>query len=225
MALRLSLAGPASVALAGDFWNAKDPSAWTEKDRARLLNKSPWAREAVIPPRLGPPAGSEAGGTPNAAGGRGEGPGGPPYSAPGGGATAPRGGGPEAEGSEQQLTALVRWESAAPIREAARTAIPPEAGQYYIISVRGLPVPPSTGEARLKQATRLERKGKDPIHPERVQTARGNGQTGAVFLFPRAPQPITLDDKEVVFVSGAGALPLKAKFPLKDMIYRGQLAL
>jgi hypothetical protein len=118
--------------------------------------------------------------------------------------------------------------------------VPPEAAQYYIISVRGLPGmqhspdqwrhgPESPDDRRqregqLQKSTELQRRGMDPIHPERVETSEKDGQRAAVFLFPRA-RPISLDDKEVVFVSGAGPIRLKVKFALKDMVYRGNLDL
>src|SRR5580692_4577801 len=32
---------------ATEFWNAKDPSTWTEEEIVMLTSKSPWTREAV----------------------------------------------------------------------------------------------------------------------------------------------------------------------------------
>jgi hypothetical protein len=32
---------------AADFWNTKDPDAWTADDIAKLMKKSPWAREVT----------------------------------------------------------------------------------------------------------------------------------------------------------------------------------
>ena len=32
---------------ASDFWNTKDPDAWTHDEVAKLLKKSPWAKEVI----------------------------------------------------------------------------------------------------------------------------------------------------------------------------------
>ena len=87
---------------------------------------------------------------------------------------------------------LIRWESATPVREAARKPVPPLASQYYIITVSGLPASghdpnqereDSEGvdtrkhlEDQLIGSTELLRKGKDPIHPERLQVLDKQGQ-------------------------------------------------
>lgn len=46
-----------------------------------------------------------------------------------------------------------------------------------------------------------------------------------VFFFARQRNPITLEDKEVTFHSRYGAIELKTKFTLKDMVYQGKLEL
>jgi hypothetical protein len=58
-----------------------------------------------------------------------------------------------------------------------------------------------------------------------VQPAQTNNGTILVFFFPRAAQPITLDDKDVTFHQKLGPMELKAKFALKDMVYQGKLEL
>ena len=55
-----------------------------------------------------------------------------------------------------------------------------------------------------------------------VEIAQTSGSI--MFYFPRDPA-ITLADKEVVFVTRMGPLALKAKFPLKNMVYQGKLDL
>lgn len=81
-------------------------------------------------------------------------------------------------------------------------------------------------QERLKEVTRLERKGKDPIAPDRVETGQaGDGTTRMVFLFPKTSQPIEPGDKEVTFVTQMGPFGVKAKFPLKDMMVKGKLEL
>jgi hypothetical protein len=96
------------------------------------------------------------------------------------------------------------------------------------------PQPPSPEEIekrraalleRMKQSSHLERKDKDPIGAERVALASGGERPTVVFIFPGDAQPIQAEDKEVVFLSKLGRMEIKAKFPLKDMRYKGELAL
>ena len=77
----------------------------------------------------------------------------------------------------------------------------------------------------MKRVTSLERKGKDPIYPDKVEMARDVDGVNYKFSFPRAGNPITADDKEVTFVSRVGRNTLKAKFTLREMNYKDQLAL
>ena len=78
---------------------------------------------------------------------------------------------------------------------------------------------------RMKENTTLERKGKDAIHPDRIQPVQTNQGMITVFMFPRTGQPIVLDDKEVTLHQKMGPMDWKAKFALKDMVYNGKLEL
>ena len=81
-------------------------------------------------------------------------------------------------------------------------------------------------QERLKDSTRLERKGKDPIAPDAVEMGQAaNGSSIMIFLFPKGSQPIEVGDKEVTFVTQAGPMGVKAKFALKDMMVKGKLEL
>ena len=71
----------------------------------------------------------------------------------------------------------------------------------------------------------LERKGKDSIYPERVEILEANNARLVVFLFPKEGQAIEAGDKEVTFHSKLGAMDVKAKFQLKEMMYEGKLEL
>ncbi len=189
-------------------------------------------------------AGGGMGGPGGMGGGRGMGgqgmggPGGDP-GGPGGRAGADTGD-PDVGMRPPQFRALVRWETALPVTEATRKQPPAEAAEFHIISVGGMPMmgagrrgrggaegPVDETERRremlerMKESTQLQRKGKDPIYPAQVAQAQG----GLIFSFARDFQPIKLEDKEVTFLSKAGPLELKVKFPLKDMVYNGQLAL
>lgn len=79
---------------------------------------------------------------------------------------------------------------------------------------------------RLKQSTRIERKGKDPIAPAQIEMGQGqSGRAFLLFLFPKTTQPIEAADKDVTFVTQFGPMTVKAKFALKDMTVNGQLEL
>ena len=206
------------------------------------------------PGRGGPGAESSGGGGRKGGGGGGGGMGGGGAMGGdmgGGGGGGGRGGGGGMEGGgggmgggAPQIKAVIRWESAQPFIDAAKRQRSQEAGKYYIVSATGLPMmdrqPRAQAEgkqmpspedrrkamiARMKESTMLERKGKDPIYPERVEMLETSGGRLLVFLFLREGQKIAVADKEVTFHTKMGAMELKAKFPLKDMTYEGKLEL
>jgi hypothetical protein len=129
---------------------------------------------------------------------------------------------------------MVRWESAAPVAAALKKPLPADTSDAYTVSMTGVPLPPSTthfnGDKRregieegFRESTTLQRNGQDPVAPSRVELMEDSGTLR--FTFPRAPHPITRADKEVVFVSGIGRLTVRAKFVVKDMVYRGEVSL
>lgn len=227
----------------GEFWNDKQPSEWSEKDIQRLLTKSPWAKEATAEMNLPNMGGPEGGG------GRGGGMSGGRMGGPGMG--GPDMGGPRMEGSEGaggpggarlQMKALVRWETAAPIRDASKRQLLRDPSGSYVISVSGLPRMDAPGAGRgvpsedaadgndrsrtmaesPRETTFLQRKGKESIAT--VHTESGADGT-LLFYFPNDTDPISLDDREVVFRTKLGPLELKARFVPKEMRYRGKLTL
>ena len=216
----------------GEFWNDKEPSEWSKKEIHRLLSQSPWAVQTTLS-TLGEPAGAlgdiSGGGMGTPGAGRGTAPG-----------TAPATGRGETGGTPQ-IRVLVRWESAAPVREAAHQPVPAEASEYYIISVSGLPAvghglergtggpeaaePRQRMEEQFRETAGLLRKGKDPLRPARVHTVEQAGRRAELLFFPRTPLPITLEDKAVTLASSIGPAQLRVNFSLKDMLYRGKLEL
>jgi hypothetical protein len=209
----------------GEFWNDKQPDAWSASEIEKLLSRSPWAKEADVDLDLdgfagGPPGGDPPGGFPG---------GGPPGGGfPGGG---PMGGG--------QFKPVIRWESAKPIMDARKKGATDDFAKYYVLSLSGTPRngAPATPfgdddadprrpgreqmQANLRQSTQLQIKGKAPLKPERIEPS----ETGIMFLFSRDDHPIKRDDKEVTFQTKLGPLQLKARFVLKNMLYRDQLEL
>jgi hypothetical protein len=204
-----------------EFWNSKPASDWTPSEIQDLVNRSPWAKEVNLSENG---HGLDVG---NGGGGRGGGGG---YGAPPGGVVrqfAPQAG-------LGRFTATVRWDSALPIREAMHIQPSKDSGQNYIISVTGnLPdvgrivgAGQTLDEGRmesLKQYTRLERKG-DPIGLSRmVATPDGYPFGGGTLFYFERREPILAEDKQVTFVTRVGSYEVKARFNLKEMLYRGKL--
>ena len=77
----------------------------------------------------------------------------------------------------------------------------------------------------LRQYTKLEKKG-DPIFLAKAEStpAKYAFGSGTLFFFPRTDS-ILADDKQVTFVTKVGPYEAKAKFSIRDMLYRGKLAL
>ncbi|MEZ5365513.1 MAG: hypothetical protein R2748_25080 [Bryobacterales bacterium] len=122
---------------------------------------------------------------------------------------------------------------------------------HYVLNVVGLParMQRMTEDAeRLKQTAVVHIKDREPILASGAQAQVAGEQLSLFFLFPREGNPITLDDKEVEFVMklgggrrpqaegteqaqaerpmrGGGGPEIKSKFKLKDMVYKGELAL
>ena len=141
----------------------------------------------------------------------------------------------------------VAWTSALPIKLAlVRQAIgpdaplpgpiPPDLGDflvqdepYYAVTLLGLPPSFAALAPRvdaLKAETRLERKNKEPIAPENIQLFRDADQSiRVVYVFAKT-DAITLDDKDVEFITKLGGVTeVKKKFKLADMLFGDQLAL
>jgi hypothetical protein len=218
----LALPGTRLFAFASDFWNKKDPSEWSPEEINQLTSRSPWAKEVSA---------SYTG-----AGGRG------PASADidsGNGARRNR----DAPGvPSQTYKGTIRWETAKPVMEALKAPLAPVFANHYVISVTGFPVnefqgpkPRSRGQNpnptiddmldHLKGVTFLQPKGKEDVQPGIVQQPP-SGRFGTTVLFGFSKDTLILspDDKEVAFVTEFGRLNLKAKFSLKEMLYRGELA-
>ena len=138
------------------------------------------------------------------------------------------------------MKVTVRWESAKPVRDARKKPVRPEDAPFYVISAGALPAADggwgrddgSTSpedrkkrmEQHLKEVTRLERKGHDPLVVDHVILVEANGVRYLVFYFPRDPHPIVADDREVIFVTSLGPLEIRAKFALKSMGFGSELA-
>jgi hypothetical protein len=225
-----------NLSAAKEFWELKDADQWTPEETQALLTNSPWAKQASISVNNGP--GIMGGGIPgggltnnrsrtpsgSASTTASTGKGGTRVTRTGTGQT------PDASGKSSDFNAVVRWQSARPIRLASKDKSTDS--KSYILAVTGsFPdfVRPSDDEPAdvreqrrqmMRELTRLERKGDSPIYLDRVEAFPG----GNLFYFSRL-EAIKPSTKEITFVTKMGPLELKAKFPLKDMMYRGQLEL
>lgn len=222
-AIRLGLGLSAVFRLPGaekEFWNERKPEEWTDDEREILLTKSPWAREASVDFNSGGglgPARSRA-----------------PMSRRSGGTVVPSDTGGAV--NPDHYAAIVRWESALPIREANHHRLKDDPAANYILSVVGdLPMLSGGGNDEsdsefqqrlemLKEYSKLEKRG-DPIYLVKIGRLQGPpGKSGTLFYFERNDL-IRLGDHQVTFVTKLGPLSVKCKFPLHDMVYQGKLEL
>lgn len=233
----------AAILLAGEFWQDKQPSDWTDKDVQRLETKSPWAKEASVSLERGLMDGVRMGGGMPGGMGGGMGRGGR-------GMGGSRGGtGRAGQGGASAPKMTVRWDSAAPLRDAAARGTLSEqakkvaewAKEYYVVTITGMTMMRGRGrdqqqsepdasqaeqmQERLKEETALKLTGSGgTIAPERVEVLDAGEGREVVFLFPRS-EAVSMDDKEVDFETAMGPRQIKVKFTLKDMIYHGKLEL
>lgn len=178
-------------------------------------------------------------------GGPGGGGGGGMEDGPGGGMGGMGGGG--GMNSMPEIKATVRWESSQVMYDATKRPKSAQSEKFYILTVSGLrpmggggmrggearSAPSATDPAqrrqmmleRMKQSTTLERKGKDPIFADVVESRDAGPAPVYYFAFSKEKQAIALEDKEVTLHLKLGPMELKAKFVLKEMVYQGQLAL
>jgi hypothetical protein len=215
-------------------------SASTDK----LLTASPWALQTPAkfalakeePPDFGPPPGAAESGLPG--------------NRPQGDVHWDGGVARNDRFRTPTLNVLVRWDSAAPIRQALQQTgqkaySPQEIEKFYIVTVVGLVPggkyrPVGTPEAKsssddtadsgnpeqmleeLMASSRLVPRGKNALAPQDVKL---DAATGALHLFFSKTEPVTLRDKEIVFYTRFGSMSITAKFRLKDMVSQGKLEL
>ena len=225
------------------FWDITDPASWSNDEKQVLLGQSPWAREGLVRMEVERNRRTTPGYGSNGRLG-GDMPDPRPGVPPGGvrsvpiGEPLPRAPTPDS-GHPVQFRVLARWESAKPVRLAGGPEVPELTGQFYVIRLRGLPLMPppkaKPGEVApnpnedmlraIKEGSRLERKGKPDIPCAHLFTGSGDTANEVLLFFPRAADPITVADKLVTLESQFALFHLSVKFPLKDMMYKGELAL
>jgi hypothetical protein len=240
----------AVAADAAQAWN-KDPAKWSHSDIERILNASPWAQ--VVPVIFHDPEDDEVPEVPLP---------GPAQAGMGsrGNVSDGKWDGGVAKNARNipgvpQLSVVVRWDSALPVREALAKSgkqlfTPEQFERDYIITIAGL-VP--AGQYHLAGAapehkTTSESDDDGPPDPHdpgpmlqglmadsmlatsaglaiRPDDVKLDSFTGELHFFFPRIQPITLAGKEAIFETKFGEMKVKRRFRLKDMLYRGKLEL
>jgi hypothetical protein len=227
-----------------DFWEIKDSSSWSDEEKQVLLVQSPWAKEGFV--RMGLEKKRDTGlGYGNNGRKGGDMPDMRPGTQPGAQRSYPIGEevppvpNPD-KGLPVEFRVIARWETAKPVRLAGRPEVPEVAGQFYVVRLRGLPLMPPPKVARgevapnpnesmlkaIKDGTRLERKDKPDIPCAHLFMGSGDKSNEVLLFFPRREDdPITVADKLVTLESRFAPFHLSIKFPLKEMMYKGELSL
>jgi hypothetical protein len=227
-----------------EFWDRKDPADWSDEEKRTLLGQSPWAREGIVRFEVERKRGGATGSYEGVARPGGDVPGANPGATPGPVTSVPIGERPPPvpstdTGQSVQFRALARWESAKPIRLAGGPELPGETAGFYVIRLKGMPLlPPPKGKdgesvsnpnegllEATKQSSRIERKGKIAISCAHLLTGSGESATELLLFFARGADPITVAEKTVTLESRFGPFHLSVKFTLKEMMYKGALAL
>jgi hypothetical protein len=212
---------------AGEFWDSKPYTQWTDDEVTRVLVDSPWAKDVFIrfegefdarfraqqqaPPP--PPA------NPSQAG----------RSTDGGplGSMVGRKGQPIPAGA----TVGVRWESAKPLRQAVavtkKTPVAPEPGHYAIVIDRIPPYMESREPANLRdvllQITELKWGKEAPVHPiDAMISANADGLVVRLH-FPRRPG--VKPSESVELHTRIGVSRVRCSFQVRRMTMSGQLEL
>jgi hypothetical protein len=217
-----------------DFWNKKKYADWSQKEVQQMLQSSPWAHSVAM--RTDSSGGS--GGRSSGGGGGRRGGGGGSLGDASGGQGSGAGG---AQGPEMvpSINLLIRWESALPVKQAkamsaadatpevfaAATKMLAQQETQYILSVSGVPLRMLRGDpAKLQPVALLTVKGKDPIKAESVKAERDRAGINLYLIFPRTFM-IAAEDREVDVALKVGAIDIKTRFKLKEMVYEGKLNL
>jgi hypothetical protein len=227
-----------------EFWEGKAPADWSNDEKQILLGQSPWAREGIVRFEVERKRERAAATYEGAARPGGGVPGALPDDRPGAVASVPIGEpmppAPSTDtGQSVQFKVLARWESAQPVRLAGGPELPAGTAGFYVIRLRGMPLlpPPKAKDGEsvanpnqglldaIQKSSRIERNGKKAIACAHLLTGSGESATELLLFFARGRDPIAVGERSVTLESRFGPFHLSLKFPLKDMLYKGALAL
>lgn len=227
-----------TAVVAADFWEDKDFTAWSEQEVRRMLTDSPWSREVTVlstdsrlASRVGGLSGGIIGGGVGSRGGIGAAGGGA------GGDGAGNLGGGSFMAAPRRTRGALRWTSALPVQLAMRRSQGADAADaqslleedepFYRVAVGGIPLELTEivgGIWELQDVTALNRMNREPIRPVDIRLVSDEDVLTIEFRFPRT-EPITIDDREVQFVTKLGEANVRQTFKLRDMMFAGKLAL
>jgi hypothetical protein len=209
------------VAFAADFWKTKKYSTWSDEEVKKMIENSPWARK--VPVKY---PGAKSFGMP------GGGMGGPPIG--GGGSLPPA-------PPDTTPKAVLRWQTALPIKEAIARArykdqveTSEEAAKtlkreevQYILGVTGLMGSPTAFKTEdLKAGAKIKIGDLPPIPALDVMVDKQGFTTNLFIAFPKAMEGahrITEADGSVEFELKTPSIEIKWKFNLKEMVYQDKL--
>jgi hypothetical protein len=192
---------------ASEFWNKKNAAAWSSDEILQLATKSPWAKTARVVPNPGRDRGSLDSRVPDLASGN------------AGGRSGNSKLGEVAVIPVDEVTVV--WESAQPLLDALKTTFPSDFASHYVIGVTDLPT--TEGGRKVNQdsmSASLRAHGKDSVDAGGVLARRDV----VLFAFSKELLPLSAGDKEALFTLETNQYSIKARFDLKEMTYRGRLA-
>jgi hypothetical protein len=191
---------------ASEFWNKKDASAWTSDEVLQLATRSPWAKTARVLPKPGRDRGSlQSSGT--------------DISANAGGRSGNQKLGEIPILPVAEVTVV--WESAQPLLDALKSSFPRDFANHYVIGVEDLPKEELGRKVNLESMTaNLQVRGKDSVDAGAIQQTR----EVVLFTFSKELLPLSASDKEVIFILDTNQYSIRTRFDLKEMMYRGKLA-
>lgn len=242
MQRRLFLASLAGVAFGKD-WDKPEYPNWTREFVDEMLTDSPWARQLTAPfvlPNVAPFATSFSQiGLPGGIGlpripGVGW-PGGQDrrFPVPGGGGGGSRGDGRTSGGVKTEAYLTVRWSSALPVRQALaleeRASEVAAAPKDYLIHIAGIPTvvageSTAAMEKKLLKTAMLSVKGRRSAYAKSAEVPEHGTHLMAALRIPRF-DGLSAADGIVEFYAEAGPIVVRQRFPLKAMVYRGNLEL
>jgi hypothetical protein len=193
---------------ASQFWNKKEASMWSSAEVLQLTTRSPWATTARVLPKRGRDPGGFDPTAPDLSGGN------------AGARSENRRLGDVAVVPVDEVTVV--WESAQPLLDALKTTFPRDFANHYVIGVDDLPTAEGSRKVNLtSMAANLQVRGKGSIDAGGVLPSR----SVTLFAFAKELLPLSATDKEVLFTLETNQYSIKARFDLKEMVYRGKLAL
>lgn len=204
----LLLSAADRLLLASDFWNKKEPSDWSTDEIVQLATKSPWARSARVLPRPGRDRGALNGPVPDLSESSRQGRGG--SQRPGEVAAVP----------VDEVTVI--WASAQPMIDALRFRLPADFANHYVIGVNDLPK--SEGGRKVDMDSMVATL---QLHSGRLAQSGGmqQGKETTLFAFSKELLSLSAADKEVLFSLESSQYTIKTYFNLREMTYRGRLAI